>query len=106
MPRSKALPPPTSCEKFWRACRYRVTDRVTWVTRRFLYLLGGVAVLLACSPGLPILVPISEALASLLLGALAVDAFLGPRRTAVQVWRVPIGHLALRRPAEFRYVVE
>jgi uncharacterized protein (DUF58 family) len=71
-----------------------------------LYLLGGVAVLLACSPGLPVLIPTSEALAALLAVAFAVDAFMGPRRSELRVERVPIGHLALRRPAEFRYVVE
>lgn len=79
---------------------------MTWVTRRFLYLLGGIAALLACSPGLAILLPISEALGALLLAALVVDARLGPRRRELRVSRVPIGHLALRRSAEFRYVVE
>lgn len=79
---------------------------MTWITRRFLYLLGGIAVLLACSPGLPILVPISEALGVLLVAALVADAFVGPRRSEVRVSRVPIGHLALRRSAELRYVVE
>ncbi len=79
---------------------------MTWVTRRFLYLLGGIAVLLACSPGLRILIPVSEALGVLLILALALDAFLGPRRGELRVSRVPIGHLALRRPAEFHYVVE
>jgi uncharacterized protein (DUF58 family) len=79
---------------------------VNWVTRRFLYLLGGIAVLLACSPGLRVLVPISAALGVLLVAALIADAFLGPRRNDLRITRVPIGHLALRRSAEFRYTVE
>ena len=79
---------------------------MTWVTRRFLYLLGGIAVLLACSPGLRVLVPISIALGVLLAAALVVDACMGPRRSELRVKRVPIGHLALRRPAEFAYSVE
>src|SRR5690349_15383608 len=79
---------------------------MTWLTRRFLYLLGGIALLLACSPGLPVLVPIPEGLGALRVAALVVDAFMGPRRSELRVARVPIGHLALRRSADFRYVVE
>jgi uncharacterized protein (DUF58 family) len=78
---------------------------LTWVTRRFLYLLGSIAVLLACSPGLSILVPLSEALGALMLIALVIDAAIGPRRRDVQVARVHVDHLALRRIAEIQYTV-
>src|SRR6185437_11418701 len=44
--------------------------------------------------------------AALLVVALAADAIMGPRRKQLRVARVPIGHLALRRPAEFRYTIE
>ncbi|HKE37019.1 MAG TPA: DUF58 domain-containing protein [Candidatus Baltobacteraceae bacterium] len=79
---------------------------MTWVTRRFLYILGGIVVLLACSPGLPALIPASEVLGALLAAALVADALMGPRRSELHVARVPIAHLALRRVAEFRYTIE
>ena len=76
------------------------------MTRRFLYLLGGIALLLACSPGLPVLIPISELLGAVLIAALVADAVIGPRRRDLRISRVPIGHLALRRAAEFQYTIE
>jgi uncharacterized protein (DUF58 family) len=78
---------------------------MTWVTPRFLYLLGGVALLLACSPGLTLLAPLAYALAGVLAAALAADALAGPRRKDVLFERRPLGHLSLRKPAEIRYTI-
>lgn len=78
---------------------------MTWVTRRFLYLLGGVAVLLACAPGVHLFVPVAIAAAAAVAVATVMDGISGPRRRDVQIVRVLPDHFALRRTAELRYEV-
>jgi len=80
--------------------------RFTWVTRRFLYLLGVIALLLACAPGVSVFLPLAAGCAALLLGALVTDAVAGPRRKDVRVLRVPVAHLALRRSVDLEYEVD
>ncbi len=77
-----------------------------WVTPRFLYLLGGIALLAACAPGLSPLLPIAVAGGVALAVAAVIDACLGPRPRDVRVARCGGEHLALRVSAELTYTVE
>jgi uncharacterized protein (DUF58 family) len=79
---------------------------LTWFTTRFLYLAGGVALLLALAPGVPIFVVFATLCGVLLLAAVIVDASIGPRRAQLYVVRAATGHLALRNEATIEYVVE
>lgn len=79
---------------------------LTWFTTRFLYLAGGVALLLALAPGVPIFVVFATLCGVLLLAAVIVDASLGPRRAQLYVMRAATGHLALRNEATIEYIVE
>ncbi|MBV8151111.1 MAG: DUF58 domain-containing protein [Candidatus Eremiobacteraeota bacterium] len=79
---------------------------MTWVTRRFLYILGGIALLLACAPGVHAFVPLAVAIGVALAGATAVDAWRGPRRRDLLVTRKLPPHFALRRIAAIEYAVE
>lgn len=74
-----------------------------WVTPRFFYLAGAVALLLACAPGLPVLLPVAVVAAVALLAGLVADALVGPRATAVSVEREAADHLALRVTRDVAY---
>lgn len=76
-----------------------------WFTPRALYLLGAIAVLLACSPGLPPLAPVSLAAAIALSAAALLDVLIGPRADAIALARVLPEHFALRVPAVVAYEV-
>jgi uncharacterized protein (DUF58 family) len=76
------------------------------VSAKCLYALGGVAVLAACSPGLPVLWPVALACAAALIVAVVVDAYRGPRLRQLTFERLPPQHLALRVTAELPYVAE
>jgi uncharacterized protein (DUF58 family) len=118
MPKSKAFPPPTYCAKFWRRSPFRVDRKpdaavrqprlwlTVWVTPRFLYALGGIALVLACAPGLPALLPLAIVLAIALVAGVVVDAALGPRAPDVRVERLPAEHLALRVALDVSYRIE
>ena len=80
--------------------------RVTWVTPRFLYLLGGIALATALVPGVRDLAFVAAFAAVALIVATAVDAAAGPRRRSLTVRRVSGSHLALRVTAELSYTVE
>jgi uncharacterized protein (DUF58 family) len=77
-----------------------------WVTPRFLYALGAVALLAACSPGAAFLLPLAIAVAVALGVATVVDAAWGPRRRDVRVARLGDGHFALRLHTDLSYRVE
>ncbi|MBV8117069.1 MAG: DUF58 domain-containing protein [Candidatus Eremiobacteraeota bacterium] len=77
-----------------------------WVTARFLYALGAVALLAACSPGFSPLLPMAFAVAIALAVATVVDALLGPPRRCVAVTRAADDHFALRAAGELRYGFE
>ena len=86
----------------------RVRPRVwlpAWLTPRFLYLLGAIALLFACSPGLPVLVALAFAALAALAAATILDLLWGPRNPDVTVERVAADHLALRVTLELRYRV-
>jgi uncharacterized protein (DUF58 family) len=77
-----------------------------WVTPRFLYACGAIAVLLAASPGAPVLVPLA-AIAAVVLGvALIADAAIGPSSRALSLERIPNDHFALRVAASLEYTLE
>jgi uncharacterized protein (DUF58 family) len=76
-----------------------------WVTPRFLYLLGGIALLAACAPGVPPFVPLAELAGAALLIATVADAFGGPSPRDLSVERKPPDHLSLRVRAEIGYAV-
>ncbi len=77
-----------------------------WVTPRFLYLLGALALLAACAPGVAPLLPVAIAGGVALGLALVVDAMVGPRPSEVAVQRRSGDHLALRVSTELTYRVE
>ncbi|MDQ2993014.1 MAG: DUF58 domain-containing protein, partial [Candidatus Eremiobacteraeota bacterium] len=77
-----------------------------WVTPRFLYLLGGIAVLLACAPGFKPLLALSALLGFGLAVATIADLAVGPRRSTLTFAREAVSHFALRVKAEIPYVVE
>ncbi len=77
-----------------------------WVTPRFLYLLGGIAVVLAAAPGFKPLLALSALLGFALVVATFADLAIGPRRSALTFAREPVSHFALRVRAEISYVVE
>lgn len=77
-----------------------------WLAPRFYWALGAIAFLLACSPGVPLFVPLAVAAAALLAIATAVDAVVGPRRDAVVAKRIVPAHLALGVPAALAYDLE
>ncbi len=76
-----------------------------WVTPRFLYLLGGIAVLLAAAPGFKPLLALSALLGFGLVVATIADLAIGPRRTALTFEREPVRHFALRVRATIPYAV-
>lgn len=76
-----------------------------WVTPRFLYALGAIALLAACTPGVGLFLPLAVAGGAALAALLAVDAAWGPRRRDLDVERLAGDHLALRVPVELAYRV-
>ena len=76
-----------------------------WVTVRFLYLLGAIAVLLAASPGLRVLEPIGLSCAAALALATILDLAIGPRASSLTLDREPTGHFALRVPGKIGYAL-
>jgi uncharacterized protein (DUF58 family) len=77
-----------------------------WVTARFLWMLGVIALLLACSPGIPIFAPFAIILAVALAIAAIVDGFLGPPSSALRVMRGAPEHFALGVRTEIAYTIE
>ncbi|HYL27304.1 MAG TPA: DUF58 domain-containing protein [Candidatus Nitrosotalea sp.] len=77
-----------------------------WPTARFLWILAGIALLLALSPGVTAFVAIGAGIAIVLAVATVADAFLGPRRAGLHVERKPPEHFALAVRAQLEYAVE
>ncbi|MBV9719385.1 MAG: DUF58 domain-containing protein [Candidatus Eremiobacteraeota bacterium] len=77
-----------------------------WVSARFLWILAGVALLLACSLGVSAFVPLAVVVAIALAIAAIVDAIVGPRRAALRIVRTPSNHFALGRAAQLTYAIE
>jgi uncharacterized protein (DUF58 family) len=77
-----------------------------WVTPRFLYALGAVALLWACSAAIPSFGIVAAIVAGGLACATVLDAIGGPRPNAIAVRRQAQPHLALRSTAALEYAVE
>lgn len=77
-----------------------------WLTPRWLYALGVVALLLALSPGLAPLFWLALAAGTALAVATVADAVALPARTDLRVERLAGEHFALRRPVQLLYTVE
>jgi len=77
-----------------------------WVTPRFLYILGGIAVVLAAAPGFAPLLGLAVAGAAALALATVADLAIGPRRSQLTIEREPVRHFALRVAAQIPYAVE
>ncbi|MGA8534381.1 MAG: DUF58 domain-containing protein [Candidatus Tumulicola sp.] len=77
-----------------------------WLTPRFLYALGSLALLAACSPGLGLLLPIAIAGGIALAIGLAVDAAWGPRGRDVGVERLGSEHFGLGVRDDVTYYAE
>jgi uncharacterized protein (DUF58 family) len=77
-----------------------------WVTPRFLYLLGAIALFAACAPGVALFAPLAIVAGFALAAGTVADAVWGPRRREIDVQRLVGDHLALRVTAELAYAVE
>jgi uncharacterized protein (DUF58 family) len=77
-----------------------------WVTPRFLWTLGAIALLLACAPGVSLFVPMAVLLGAALAIATIADGVLGPPASALRIQRTLPKHFALGVPAELSYTIE
>lgn len=76
-----------------------------WVTPRLLYALGGIALLLACAPGVPVLLWVGIGGALALAAGVLADATWGPPASRIAVERLDVEHLALRVTHDLAYRV-
>ncbi len=77
-----------------------------WVTARFLYALGFIAVLCACAPAVKFFTPLAI-LAGVALGvATLADALRGPRAADVKIRRIPRDRFTLAAMTWLEYAVE
>lgn len=77
-----------------------------WPSSRVIWALAAIAFLLAVSPGIAMLAPLSVVLLVALAVAMLVDALMLPAPQAVSVRRTVPSHLALRRACTLQYDVE
>ncbi len=77
-----------------------------WFTPRFLWVLAAIALLLACSPGVALFIPLAILLALALAIATISDAILGPPSSVLRITRTPPEHFALGIRAELSYTIE
>ncbi|MBC5824349.1 MAG: DUF58 domain-containing protein [Candidatus Eremiobacteraeota bacterium] len=77
-----------------------------WLTPRCCVAILALAALVCCAAFVPAFAYAAVVATCALAGFFAADIAIGPRRDDVTVTREPLGHLALRRPATLRYVVE
>jgi uncharacterized protein (DUF58 family) len=77
-----------------------------WFTARFLWVLAVIALLLACSPGATIFLPMAVVLGAALLVATVADAVVGPRSSSLRITRTPPEHFALGITNQIEYAIE
>ncbi|MGB6985118.1 MAG: DUF58 domain-containing protein [Candidatus Aquilonibacter sp.] len=77
-----------------------------WPSARALWALGAIAVLLACSPGVPIALPLGVLFAGALVIAVIADIVMLPAPRLLDVRRELPAHFSLRRSAELHYAIE
>ena len=95
---------PKSCAR----CRFRVSKirLPVWFAPRFYWAFGGIALLLACSPGVPFFIPLAITASTVLVIALVIDAASGPASRAISIERKLPPHFALRSAATLTYGIE
>ena len=76
-----------------------------WVSARFLFALSAIAVLLAASSGVPLLVPVALTAAATLALLTIADAVRIPWPSAIAIGRDVPPHFSLRKPADVTYTV-
>jgi uncharacterized protein (DUF58 family) len=77
-----------------------------WPSTRTLWALGIVAIVLACSPGLPVCLPLALCAGAALIVAFVIDGVRMPAPRDVHVRRILPSHFSLRRAAELQYAIE
>ncbi len=77
-----------------------------WPSARTLWALGVIAILLACSPGLAVCLPLAIVAAVALVIAFVFDVVRLPKPRALHVRRTLPSHFSLRRAAELQYTIE
>jgi uncharacterized protein (DUF58 family) len=77
-----------------------------WLSTRGVWVLLGVALIIAFASVVPVLVPVAVVAGAAYLALLAADVALGPRASRVRLTRRPAGFISLRHPATLRYVIE
>jgi uncharacterized protein (DUF58 family) len=77
-----------------------------WLSARGVWVLLGLALLLALGSVVPVVLYVFGVATALVLGLIAADAVLGPSSRALRVVRLPLPRLALRREATVTYDVE
>ncbi|MBV8639698.1 MAG: DUF58 domain-containing protein [Candidatus Eremiobacteraeota bacterium] len=77
-----------------------------WPSSRVVWALAAIAFLLALSPGISILAPLSAVLLAALIVAMLVDALALPQPRLLGIHRTVPAHFALRRVATLQYEVE
>lgn len=77
-----------------------------WPSERALWALGAIAILLACSPGVPVCLPLAAVLAGALTVAFVADLVLLPAPSELHVRRELPAHFSLRRSTALRYAIE
>ncbi len=77
-----------------------------WLSARGVKAMHALALGLALASVLPVLLPLFFAALLVLVALVAVDAALGPSRSALRIARGALPPLALRRPARLTYVLE
>jgi len=77
-----------------------------WFSRRALWMLAAIALVLACSPGAPICAPLAIAFGGVLALGTLLDLALIPSPRELSVARALPSYLALRRSAQLEYTIE
>src|SRR6202166_2551287 len=77
-----------------------------WLSTRGVWVLLGVALVIAFASVVPALVPVAVVAGAAYLALLAADVALGPRAGRILLALKPAGFISLRHPATLRYVIE
>ena len=78
----------------------------TWPSARALWALAAIALVLACTPGVPVALPLAIFAAAALVVAFVADAVLLPPPRDLHVQRIVPPHFSLRRSVALRYKIE
>ncbi|MDQ2866448.1 MAG: DUF58 domain-containing protein [Candidatus Eremiobacteraeota bacterium] len=76
-----------------------------WFAARFYWALATIAVLLACSPGVTLFLPLAIAAGAALAALIIADLLRGPSSAAISLQRLVPDHFALRKSVTIEYAV-